>query len=551
MARRRISNAVVAAAVLSLAAQAAAPATARADAGPAAPSADGRTFATLVVNHEARGEYVIQIKGGDVFVKADDLRTAGVVVPSALPLADGYVRIRDLAPAVATLFDADGPVVRLDAVDARALAHHSTVALSGRAPEGAHLTNERSGYLNYSVRDATGGTWSGAQELAFSDAAKTLYSSGSFDARGFRRGLTNVTWDNPANLRRVVAGDTFADSGDLGSTLLIAGVSVAKSYGLNPYDSRASSPVVYGSVLAPSTAEVRVNGQLVRTVDLPPGTFDLRNLPASGGLTDASIVVRDAFGRTQVFSARYYGAAAVLKQGSTDYAYAVGAIRDGAGSAVRYAGVAALGRYAVGITAATTLGAHAELAGGLENAGAGIDHAGRFGVTHVGLAQSRFGAGSGIAASFGHTFGTSRVWGTAALQAATPGYTTVAQRSLVDRETLNAQLSIGVRPFKQQYTSTYSVTETHTLLAGRTREVTWGQTLPLAGGASLYVNTGMARARGTLTPSFSLLLQRPLGRSGHTTVNESVSSDGTGTHAVTEVRRSSPTALGLQYDARL
>ena len=90
-------------------------------------------------------------------------------------------------------------------------------------------------------------------------------------------------------------------------------------------------------MLTPSTADIFINGQLVRTVDVAPGTVDFSNLPGTGALTDASVVLHDAFGRTQAVSTRYYGASSVMNQGATDYAFTAGSA---AGRPSRSAGIA-------------------------------------------------------------------------------------------------------------------------------------------------------------------------------------------------------------------
>ena len=99
-----------------------------------------------------------------------------------------------------------------------------------------------------------------------------------------------------------------------------AGVSVARESDTDPDGQPHTSPTVHGTVLTPSVADVYINGQLIRSIDVAPGAVDFSNLPGSGGVTDATIVLRDAFGRTQALSTRYYGAASVLNKGETDYA---------------------------------------------------------------------------------------------------------------------------------------------------------------------------------------------------------------------------------------
>ena len=112
-------------------------------------------------------------------------------------------------------------------------------------------------------------------EAGWSLQGDLLYSSVSRNADGsLVRGLTNLTVDDPARMVRWVAGDSLAVGGPLGGGPFIAGISMSKNFGLDPYFYRFPSMDVAGAVATPTRADVYVNGQLVREVQLAPG--DLR-----------------------------------------------------------------------------------------------------------------------------------------------------------------------------------------------------------------------------------------------------------------------------------
>src|ERR1700681_4696167 len=155
--------------------------------------ADQRTFATIVVNGEQRGERIVFLRSDGVYASLAGLRADGLVLP---PRFDGnaddrYATVKDLAPEIVAVFDLNGPTLRLDAASAGSLANRSIVSLAqGSSPVGEALS-ARSGYLNYGLRAGSAGL-TGAEELTLSDAHKTLFSAGTFDARGFHRSLTNL-----------------------------------------------------------------------------------------------------------------------------------------------------------------------------------------------------------------------------------------------------------------------------------------------------------------------------------------------------------------------
>src|ERR1700681_1490723 len=197
--------------------------------------ADQRTFATIVVNGEQRGERVVFLRSDGVYASLAGLRADGLVLPPRFAGADDrYANVKDLAPEIVAVFDLNGPTLRLDAASAESLSNRSTVSLAqARSPVGEALA-AKSGYLNYGLRAGSAGL-SGGEELTLSDARKTFFCAGTFDAHGFHRSLTNLSWTNALARRRTTIGDVVGDSGDLGSALSIVGVSVARASEIDPY----------------------------------------------------------------------------------------------------------------------------------------------------------------------------------------------------------------------------------------------------------------------------------------------------------------------------
>lgn len=506
---------------------------------------DTRSFATFVVNSQERGEHIVLLKADGVYAAVDDLRAAGLSIPprAGLVATSEYVRLADLAPEIEAAFDPQGPTVRLDARSSDSLTQRSSISiLSGRERRG-DARRERSGYLNYSLRTDSTRTWSAAQELTLSDASKTLFLAGTVDAGRFRRSLGNLTWNNDTKRRRLVIGDVLADSGEHGSSQIIEGVSVARSFDSTPYEQRTTSPTLYGTALTPSMADVYVNGALIRSVDVPPGTFDFRNLPTGAGANDARIVVRDAFGHTQILSSRYFGANSILRAGETDYAYSLGESRG--------AGPAALARYGIGLSSSTTVGAHAELGKSFQNFGTSIDHTGRLGIFHVAVAQSRDRSDSGFAGALRCTFGGRNLWATAALEAATADYMTLAQRAFPERTTLEERINVGMRPFRGNYTSNISYNASHSRLGSFSRQLSWQQTVPVARGVSLLVSSGVSMTPSGSRPDFSVFLTRFGGRNSRDTTNLSFRADGGVLQPAIEVQHATPLAGGAGYDANV
>ena len=115
-------------------------------------------------------------------------------------------------------------------------------------------------------------------------------------------------------------GDASVDTGTFGGDDQIAGVTVARSFALDPYLLRFPAPVLSGTVLTPSRAEIYVNGVLTSVVDVAPGTFVFGSLPAVSGLNTTVVVLRDAFGNVTRVTSQDYSSLDLLRAGLTDFA---------------------------------------------------------------------------------------------------------------------------------------------------------------------------------------------------------------------------------------
>ncbi len=173
--------------------------------------------------------------------------------------------------------------------------------------------------------------------------------------------LTNLTFDWRDKLTRIIAGDSTATSDVLGGGLVMGGLSVTRTFALDPYFMMLPSTQLGGTVLTPSTVDVYVNGQLVRRDTLAPGQFNLQNVPLTSGSGDTRVVIRDAFGGERTMSSPYYLALGTLAKGLSDFSYNLGFQRNGLGAeSWNYGAPAFLLRHRYGVTNWLTLGGRIE-----------------------------------------------------------------------------------------------------------------------------------------------------------------------------------------------
>ena len=72
-------------------------------------------------------------------------------------------------------------------------------------------------------------------------------------------------------------------AGGQSTGVFLAGLSVSREFSLDPYFIRTPLPRLSGAATGPSTLDVYVNGALVRSEAIAPGTFELKNLPVTEG----------------------------------------------------------------------------------------------------------------------------------------------------------------------------------------------------------------------------------------------------------------------------
>lgn len=335
--------------------------------------ADQLALLDLIVNEAPQGTVQAVLREGDALLELEVLERAGLQGLGGRREALGgveHVSLSSLAPAVAWDLDEADLVLRLTADPA--LFRRSVVDLREGPPAGIVYSRDRSAFLNYSLSWGNLETFDLFGEAGLSQGNRSFLSSFSQRERGgFVRGLTQLVQDDRLRLRRFVLGDQLATSRNpLGGGLLLAGIGVFRDFGLDPYLVRNPMPDLAGALSTPSTAEVYVNGLLVRREQLPAGEFELRNLPVASGRGEARVVLRDAFGREREILTPYTFTTGLLTAGLSEYGYHLGLRREElATESFDYGEAALLARHRRGITERLTLGGFLEATQDLASGG--------------------------------------------------------------------------------------------------------------------------------------------------------------------------------------
>jgi outer membrane usher protein len=503
------------------------------------------------VNGVERGEVVALLRGADVLVRVADLEQAGVRAFAGRResvTGAAYVSLASLAPAVT--FEVDERALTLRLTAAPALLTTTVQDFLQSRPSGLLYTDDTTAFLNSSVSgiDFERYTWTGEGGLSIRNTL--LYGTAFRDELGvLSRGITTFTVDDRARLVRYLVGDRFDSTGPLGGGALIGGLSVSREFSLDPYFVRFPTVGLSGAVFTRSTAEIYVNGQLLRRETLPPGPFELRNLPAPVGSGTAEVILRDAFGRQQVITEPFYFTSTLLRAGIQEWSYDAGFKRDNQATGLgEYGAWAVLARHRVGITDDLSMGARLELAADLVSGGPLVTARLPLGEMEISVAGSRADTEDGWAASLAYNYASrpfSLGW---ALRALSDHYVTTSLRAPEDRPRLEATALVGF-PITSRSTVTLQYTHTAFRDADPQERVSGAVSVRLTSRANLFVTASHA-TQPRVKPETTVFTGLTYYLGNNTTATASHEAGRHHHTSALEVQRSLPLGEGFGYRAR-
>ena len=134
--------------------------------------------------------------------------------------------------------------------------------------------------------------------------------------------------ENPASMSRFQAGDNITTSGTWGRAVRFGGLQWRRDFDTQPGFITFPQPGATGIATLPSTVDVYVDNARRLSQGVPPGPFQINNVPVISGAGDVQLVVTDLLGRQQVISQHYYASRSLLREGLSDYSLEAGAIRE-------------------------------------------------------------------------------------------------------------------------------------------------------------------------------------------------------------------------------
>lgn len=252
--------------------------------------------------------------------------------------------------------------------------------------------------LNYDVSvrsNAAGGTVSSGavlEAIAFSRLGNFVSSTlirNEGGQRAVERLDTFWRYDSPERLETLVVGDTVGVGGGWSRPARYGGVRWGRDFRQRPGFVTFPQLSLSGEAALPSTVDVLVNNARRSSQQVPPGPFDLTNVPVVAGAGEINLVVRDLLGRETVLRQSYYLAPQLLAVGLTDYSFEAGRLRSGYGQSSHYGAVFGAATWRQGLTSRLTGEVRIEVQA--ERRAAGVELAGlveSWGLGRIALASS-------------------------------------------------------------------------------------------------------------------------------------------------------------------
>jgi outer membrane usher protein len=395
----------------------------------------------------------LQLADGSLAARRSELIEAGVKIPGSGQPDDLVV----LSELLGEKFKYDEPAqsISFDLTDNQRVARtFDAMASAAQIP----VTTDWGSVLNYTL---FGSETSGLnpRQATFSGA------SASLDARVFtpygaltQTGIVGTTttrdmtmlrletsfaYSHPDTLVSYRAGDSLSGALAWTRSIRFGGIQAQRNFAMRSDLITAPLPSFSGSAAVPSTLDVYLNNSKTYTQEVPPGPFQVNNLPLiSGG--EARLVLRDATGREVETTLPFYTSPQMLREDLTYFSIETGypRIHYGTESNDYVAKEFASMSVRHGLYDWLTVEGHAEEVAGMYNGGAGIlTRTGNFGILSAAASGSWYQGQGGLQTYL--SFET-KVWGVSLSASSTRTFMSYNDVASVTAPVINALTAFNI-----------------------------------------------------------------------------------------------------------
>ncbi|WP_422110696.1 fimbria/pilus outer membrane usher protein [Burkholderia multivorans] len=314
-------------------------------------------------------------RDGHLSASGADLRTLGFAT-DRLGIADTATVDLDTIAGLRYRYDAARQTVDLQMPDAL----RRPYAVDSRAlPATQPPTASRGIAVNYEAYAQTVGErqFSFYTDVRYFDANGVFSNTGTaYFYNGHRRYTRfDTSWSrsDPARASTTQIGDAISGSLAWTRSVRLGGFQWRSNFALRPDLVTFPIPSLSGSAAVPSAVDLYINNVRQYTGNVPSGPFIIHDVPGILGAGQATVITRDALGRTVETSVPLYVDTRMLAAGLSSYSFEAGFLRRNYGlQSFDYdARPAISGSARRGLSDTLTVEAHAEATAGVVNVGVG------------------------------------------------------------------------------------------------------------------------------------------------------------------------------------
>lgn len=153
------------------------------------------------------------------------------------------------------------------------------------------------------------------------------WSSSSRDSSSFKSNQSYLQRDLTSIKSQLSIGDVFSSS-KLFDSLRFRGVQISSHEAMRPDLERGYAPVIRGTASSNATLEIRQDNFLIYQTTVPPGPFEIDDLPSSGSSGDLEITLIEADGSRQVSRQAFSVLPIMLRPGRYEHSVSLGKYRE-------------------------------------------------------------------------------------------------------------------------------------------------------------------------------------------------------------------------------
>ncbi|MCA3786748.1 fimbria/pilus outer membrane usher protein, partial [Burkholderia sp.] len=268
-------------------------------------------------------------RDGHLSASGADLRTIGFAT-DRLGIADAATVELDTIPGLRYRYDAARQSVDLEMADTL----RRPYAVDSRAlPATQAATASRGLAINYEAYAQTigDGQFSLYTGVRYFDPDGVFNTTGSAyfynGQRRYTRFDTSWSRSDPARPSTTQIGDTISGSLVWTRSVRLGGFQWRSNFALRPDLVTFPIPSLSGSAAVPSAVDLYINNVRQYTGNVPSGPFIIHDVPGITGAGQATVITRDALGRTIATSVPLYVDTRMLSAGLSSYSFEAGFLR--------------------------------------------------------------------------------------------------------------------------------------------------------------------------------------------------------------------------------